>query len=168
MWSLTTRRKSRLTILLLMLWPAVAGTAFAQAFVNFETPHVHPLDLSPNGRTLAAVNTPDNRLEIYDVAGGRPIHRGSVFVGLDPVSVRFLTNKIAWVVNHVSDSISVVHVDEARLLGTIATLDEPADVVFAGRPQRAYVSCSRVDKVMVFNPKNLRAAPRIVERILTA
>ena len=163
MQSLTTRRTMRLTILLFMLWPAVADTALAQAFVNFETPHVHPLDLAPNGRTLAAVNTSDNRLEIYDVAGGRPVHRSSVFVGLDPVSVRFLTNNIAWVVNHVSDSVSVVHVGQARVLGTIATLDEPADVVFAGRPQRAYVSCSQVDQVMVFNPKNLRAAPRIVE-----
>ena len=32
-------------------------------FVNWESPHVNPLALTPDGATLLAVNTPDNRLE---------------------------------------------------------------------------------------------------------
>ncbi|MBL8769693.1 MAG: hypothetical protein JNL94_20145, partial [Planctomycetes bacterium] len=37
----------------------------AQSFVNWENPHVHPIDLTPDGATLLAVNTPDNRLELF-------------------------------------------------------------------------------------------------------
>ena len=52
---------------------AVPSVALAQgSFVNFESGHVRPLALSPDGSRLFAVNTPDNRLEIYDVSAGRP------------------------------------------------------------------------------------------------
>ena len=37
-------------------------------FVAFESGQVRPLALSPDGTRLFAVNTPDNRLEIFDVA----------------------------------------------------------------------------------------------------
>ena len=37
-------------------------------FVNWETPHVHPLDITPDGARLLAVNTPDNRLEVFRIA----------------------------------------------------------------------------------------------------
>jgi hypothetical protein len=36
--------------------------------------------------------------------------------------------------------------------------DEPADVVFAGSPERAFVSCSQANTVLVFDLANL--APR--------
>src|SRR5262249_53921129 len=44
-----------------------AGAAAASSFVNFESGHVRPLALSPDGSRLFAVNTPDNRLAVYDV-----------------------------------------------------------------------------------------------------
>ena len=37
------------------------------SFTNFESGQVRPLALSPDGTRLFAVNTPDNRLEIFDV-----------------------------------------------------------------------------------------------------
>ena len=49
---------------------ATAWAAAAQSFVNFESGHVRPLALSPDGNRLFAVNTPDNRLAIYDVTAG--------------------------------------------------------------------------------------------------
>ena len=48
---------------------ATAGAARA-AFVTFESGQVRPLALSPDGTRLFAVNTPDNRLEIFDVTAG--------------------------------------------------------------------------------------------------
>ncbi len=38
-------------------------STWAQSFVNWENAHVHPLDLTPDGQSLLAVNTADNRLE---------------------------------------------------------------------------------------------------------
>src|SRR5262245_2341770 len=35
------------------------------SFVNFETPHVHPIDIVPGGSLVVAVNTADNRLEVF-------------------------------------------------------------------------------------------------------
>src|SRR4029453_14791443 len=52
----------------------ISGLATAQyAFVNWESPHVHPLDLAPGGARLLAVNTPDARLEVFDMGGALPV-----------------------------------------------------------------------------------------------
>ncbi|MGE0480704.1 MAG: hypothetical protein AB7Q17_09555 [Phycisphaerae bacterium] len=137
----------------------VSPAAAQSAFVNWETPHVHPLDLTPDGQTLLAVNTADNRLEVFSLAGGYPRHTASVPVGLDPVSVRARSNAEAWVANHVSDSVSVVSLATLNVIATLRTDDEPCDVVFAGTPQRAFVSCSAPSTVLVFDPANLALAP---------
>ncbi len=120
-------------------------------FVNFETPQVHPIDLSPDGSRLAVCNTADHRIELFDLTSGTPVPDGAISVGMDPVSVRFQTNNLAWVVNQLSDSVSVMDLAGRVVLTTIATRDEPADVVFAGNPLKAYVSCSQADVVQVFD-----------------
>ncbi len=141
----------------------LVGTAPAQPrFVNWETGHVSPLAKSPDGTRLLAVNTPDNRLEIYDVSNGDPVHLASVPVGLDPISVRARTNTEFWVVNHVSDSISVVELGPPgsvtptfHVVRTIQTEDEPRDVVFAGTEvERAFISCAQPNKVMAIDPNS--------------
>ncbi len=138
----------------------LAANGFAQnALVNWENPHVHPLAISPDGGRLFAVNTPDNRLEVFDLASGVPAPEFEVFVGVDPVSVRARTNGEVWVVNHISDSVSVVDLATRNVVATLETDDEPADVVFAGTPQRAFVSCSQANTVLVFDPANLSAPP---------
>lgn len=133
--------------------------AGAQSFVNWETPQVHPIALTPSGATLLAVNTADNRLEVFDVSnpGGVPQHVRSIAVGLDPVSVRARNETEAWVVNHISDSISVIDLPSGRVRATIATGDEPCDVVFAGvrGGQRAFVSVSQLNQVRVFDASTL-------------
>ena len=87
---------------------SAAPPAAEGRFTLFESGQVRPLALSPDGGTLFAVNTPDNRLEIFRVTGGGLRHRGSVSVGLEPVAVAARTNREVWVVNHLSDSVSVV------------------------------------------------------------
>src|SRR3954464_7162106 len=92
------------------------------AFVNFETPPVHPVAMSPDGQMLAVCNLPDNRVEFFDLNTQPPRPAGSLFVGLDPVSVRFRTANELWVVNHISSSISIVDVAKRQVVSTLDTL----------------------------------------------
>jgi YVTN family beta-propeller protein len=149
----------------MVLLAGMAATgAFGQAFVHFESPHVHPLERTPDGARLVAVNTVDSRIEVFDVLAAAPYlrHAGSVKVGLEPVSVRARSANEVWVVNHVSDSISVVDLDAMTVTATVLTGDEPCDVVFAGKLGRAFVSCSQANRIEVFDPSNLAAAPTLV------
>ncbi len=131
-----------------------------QAFVNWESPHVSPLDLSPDRALLFAVNTPDNRLEIFDLTGGSPTPLASVPVGLDPVTVRARTDNEVWVVNHVSDSVSIVDVAARNVVKTLSPGDEPTDVAFAAG--RAFVVCSQLNEVVVYDLADLDAPPGVV------
>jgi len=123
----------------LLLAPMRPGTASASgspsgSFVNFESGQVRPLALSPDGTRLFAVNTPDDRLEIFDVGTSGLSHTGSVPVGLEPVAVAARSDDKVWVVNLLSDSVSIVDVstNPPRVKRTLLTCDEPRDVVFAG------------------------------------
>src|SRR3954466_2694934 len=89
---------------------ASASGASDTSFVNFETAPVHPIDLSPDGSRLATCNLSDAKLEIFGLTSGNLASLASIPVGLDPVTVRFRSASEAWVVNHISDSISVVDV----------------------------------------------------------
>ena len=131
---------------------AAGAPARAQSFVNFESGHVRPLALAPGGNRLLAVNTPDNRLAIYDIVAGGLSLAAEVPVGLEPVAVAARTNAASrtevWVVNHLSDSISIVEIDPAdvtlsRVTRTLLVGDEPRDIVFAGSGgNRAFVTCA--------------------------
>ena len=90
--------------------------------------------MSPDQTKLFAVDTPDNHLEIFSIDGAGALTRtGTVQVGIEPVAVAARTNDEVWVVNQLSDSVSIVkltpapHVERTLLVG-----DEPQDVVFAG------------------------------------
>ncbi|MDY7232354.1 hypothetical protein SYV04_38555 [Hyalangium sp. s54d21] len=115
---------------------------------------------------MLAVNTADNRLLVFDLTGpGRePRLVATIPVGLEPVSVRARSNTEAWVVNHISDSVSIVNLTTLNVVATVPTDDEPADVVFAGWPiKRAFITCSQVNTVLVVDPNWPLAAPRRVK-----
>src|SRR5207245_6836394 len=63
----------------------------------------------------------------------------------------------AWVVNHLSDSISIVDLNLGTTVRTLPVGDEPTDVVFAGG--RAFVAVSQEDAVKVFDLGNLTSPP---------
>jgi DNA-binding beta-propeller fold protein YncE len=137
----------------------------ANPYTLFETLQVRPLALSSNG-LLVATNTPDNRLEVFRIErrGLQPV--GSVVVGLEPVAVAARANGDVWVVNHLSDSVSIVHVDDfghARVVDTLFVGDEPRDIVFAGPNQsRAFITTAHrgqnsPDDPDLFNPASGRA-----------
>ncbi|MCL7421583.1 MAG: beta-propeller fold lactonase family protein [Methylobacter sp.] len=120
--------------------PAISGPSFTL----FESGQVRPLTLSPNGRHLFAVNTPDNRLEVFRVRKSGLKHIGSVPVGLEPVAVAARSDTEVWVVNHLSDSVSVIDLRNGhtpRVVRTLLVGDEPRDIVFAGPAHsRAFIT----------------------------
>lgn len=126
--------------------------ARAQTFLHFEARHVHPAAITPDGMRLLAVNSPDGRLSVFNVSNAsnpQPVLIAEIPVGTEPVSVRARTNDEAWVVNEVTDSVSVVSLSRGVVIDTLRAPDEPADVTFANG--MAYVSCARSNAVKVFN-----------------
>lgn len=114
----------------------LSQSTFAQPgdYVNFESGVVRPLALSPDGNTLYALNTPDARLEIFDLTSVPPVIVASVPVGLEPVALAMESASRVWVVNHLSDSVSIVDVSATppHVVETLLVGDEPRDIVFAG------------------------------------
>src|SRR5690242_13544621 len=155
--------------------PALA----APAYTLFESGQVRPLALSPDGKLLFAANTPDNRLEVFRVTHQGLTHRASIPVGLEPLAVAARSNSEVWVVNHLSDSVSIVNVQPSgrgKVIRTLLVGDEPRDIVFAGAgksrafittahrgqnnpndPQLTTPGVGRAD-VWVFDSQNLGAA----------
>ncbi|MCB1607296.1 MAG: hypothetical protein KDI71_10005 [Xanthomonadales bacterium] len=141
----------------LCAWPVWAVDL---PFVNWENHPIHALDRSPNGRLLAVAHTADQRVQLFDISSGAPVAVGSVVVGIDPVSVRFRNDDELWAVNHISDSVSIIDVPGRHVRATLNTADEPFDVVFASG--RAFVSCSQVNQIEVYELADLNAAPQVL------
>ncbi len=119
------------------------GSAFAAppSFVEFESGPVRPIAMSPDGTKLFAANTPNGTLEIFNITAQGLSFQGRVPVGLEPVAVAARTNSEVWVVNHLSDSVSVVTLTGTpHVIRTLLVGDEPRDLVFAGSPPRAFVT----------------------------
>jgi len=146
----------------LLLWIACSlsllSTPASANFTAFESGHVRPLAMSPDGTKLFVVNTPDNTLEIFDVNNGTPTHAASIAVGMEPVAVAARNNNEVWVVNYLSDSISILDVSAspARVIKTLLVGDEPADIVFAGTGgNRAFITTAhRGQNSPYTNPNN--------------
>lgn len=119
------------------------------ALVNFEGRQTTPIRLSADGKRLFAVNTADARLSVFDTTQTPPLLRQEIPVGIEPVSANPRTNNEVWVVNELSDSVSIVSLSLGIVTDTIAVKDEPADVVFAGG--LAFVSVSGNNQVRVFD-----------------
>ena len=129
---------------------ALAASLGAQTFPNFESPQTHPIAVSPDATRLVAVNTPDNRLAVFSLLGPqRPVLVREIPVGLEPTSVRFRDNNEVWVVDHLSDAVSIVDLDAGVVVATLQIGDEPSDVVFAGG--RAFVTVATERRVQVFD-----------------
>ncbi|HBL29603.1 MAG TPA: hypothetical protein DD490_22440 [Acidobacteria bacterium] len=135
------------------------SAATSPSYTLFESGQVRPLALSPDKRHLFAVNTPDNRLEIFRIQGRRLTHTASIPVGLEPVAVAARTNREIWVVNHLSDSVSIVELDDddetgGRVERTLLVGDEPRDIVFAGPGRRrAFITTAHRGQNLPFDPQ---------------
>jgi len=127
-------------------------------FKNFESPQVHPLALTLDSTRLLAVNSPENRLSVFHLAGSVLQLIAEIPVGLEPVSVIARNDNEAWVVNWLSDSVSVVNLSTFNVTRTIDVGDEPTDVLFAGSQKEfAFVCVSGLNQVKVIDPDNAGA-----------
>jgi len=133
------KRCGRLALLAVLL---IASAAQAVDFVEFETGPVRALATNGAGNELYAVNTPDNRLEIFDVTDNGLVKTASVPVGMEPCAVAVAPDGKVWVVNHLSDSVSIVDatLSPPQVVNTLVVGDEPRDIVFAGTAGRAFVT----------------------------
>jgi DNA-binding beta-propeller fold protein YncE len=148
------------------------------SYTLFESGPVRPLALSPSGKTLFVCNIPDGRLEVFRVGDGTLVHRGSIPVGLEPVAVAALDDRVAWVVNHLSDSVSIVELNDddggayddaadfggsrshrgrsaiGEVVQTLLVGDEPRDIVFGGRHRdRAFITTAHRGQNVPYDPK---------------
>ena len=154
--------------------PSFSSTK-SEGFTNFETEPVSPLALSVDGRYLYALNTADDRLEVFAVQGESLHSVGETAVGLRPVALA-LHGNTAWVVNHLSDSVSVVDVRDPsrpRVIHSLQVGDEPRDIVVAGKNrERVFVAAARAGEsftsgigraqLWVFDAARPEAPPRIL------
>jgi YVTN family beta-propeller protein len=145
-----TRRFVLAALLALPLVPGLRAQT-PPAFANFEGAQTNPIRLSADGTRLFAVNTPNASVSVFDVTTpGSPTLIAEIPVGLEPVSVNPLTDDVAWVVNQVSNSVSIVSVSKGAVIDTIQVKPEPMDVVFTPGGQ-AFVSVSRTNQVAVID-----------------
>src|SRR5262245_22103864 len=147
----------------------LAGAAAAGDFVTFESGQIRPLALSPDGKQLFAVDTPDDRLEIFDVTAAGLTHRATVPVGMEPVAVAARSTSEVWVVNLLSDSVSIVDVaaDPPRVVRTLlsatshATSSSPVRVEAApSSPRRTAASSGPIHPSQRCPARATRSSPR--------
>lgn len=151
------RRASRLIAML-----SVPCSLVAQGFVNYEASQTDPIAISADGTRLYAVNTPDHRLAEWSLVDpSRPVLLREIEVGLEPVSLALRGDDQAWVVDQLSDTVSVVSLAEGRVIATLRVGDEPGDVAFAGDPERAFVSLQTAREVAVYDPDSYRRVATI-------
>lgn len=106
-------------------------------YVGFESAAVRPIAFSADKKSIYISNIPNHSLDIYRYSeAGILTKQFSLPVGIEPVAVAVVgtgNNEQAWVVNHVSDSISIVKFDREHpyVAQTLLVGDEPRDIVFA-------------------------------------
>lgn len=126
-------------------WALLSSIAVADPAVLLESGAARPLALDPARQQLLVTNVPDGRLERLDPETGELL--GAVAVGLEPVAVAVLGDA-AWVVDHGSDAVSVVSLDDGpRVTAVLPVGDDPSDVVFAGT--RGFVTAARRGRALL-------------------
>src|SRR5438045_216023 len=126
---------------LLACHKSASASSAGPAFIEFESGQVRPLAISPDRQKLFAVNTLNGMVDIFDLSSGMPVYQYRVAVGLEPVAVAARTASEVWVVNHLSDSVSIVSLaGTPHVVRTLLVGDEPRDIVFAGNPIRAFIA----------------------------
>ena len=125
----------------------------------FMSPHFSPIVISQDKVFVA--NTPCDTIDVLDAKSGGLFRR--IPVGLDPVSLAIRPDcRELWVSNHVSDSVSVIDLDQSKrtFMHVVATVqdidpetkatrfDEPMGIAFASN-RKAYVALSSENKIAV-------------------
>jgi YVTN family beta-propeller protein len=132
----------------------------AGRLVDFSTAAIHPIEFSRDGSTMYALNQPGAHLAILDRATLTRI--GDVPIGIGAVSVvlRPGTDEL-WVVDSVDSCVSVVDPALRAIVRTVRVGGEPYGIAFPPTGDRAYVTCSGVDRVDVIDAATFSVAKSI-------
>ena len=151
---------------------STAMPAVAVGHPTFISPHFPPITL--HGDCVYVVNTPADTFDVIDREIRALIAR--VNVGVDPVSVAVRPDgKEIWILNHISDSVSVIDIDNTgpTKLQVIATIhafdlttkttkfDEPVGIAFASS-EKAYVALSSENQIAVVNVATRKIKKRLM------
>ena len=146
------RLTGQLVLAMLIGVPLPASRAEEGRFANFESPVAHGIAISASGERLYAVNPPGNCLAVLSLARpANPQLLMQIPVGLEPVSVAERSDQEVWVVNHLSDSVSVIDLQQGVVVRTIQVGDRPGDIVFADQGRLAFVSSMNEGNVHVID-----------------
>jgi YVTN family beta-propeller protein len=132
----------------------------AAGYQTYASPQSNPITLSADGAWLYVANTTSNSVSLIRTSDLRIMR--NVPTGLEPVSLAVRPNGLElWVSNHVSDSVSVIDVDETsvsfgQVIETIQSLDahgatefdEPVGIAFASN-SKAYVALSSRNRIAI-------------------
>jgi len=130
----------------------------------YLSPQTNPMALSNDGTRLYVANTTSGTLSVLDVSNAlAPSPLAEIRVGHDPTSVAVLPglvngDELVFVVNHISDSISVVSRNKLAVVQTLQELDaegvtltdEPTGIAFANAT-RAFVTLDQPNQVLVLD-----------------
>lgn len=130
----------------------------------YLSPQSNPMALSNDGTRLYVANTTSGTLTMLDVSNPfQPSEIAEIKVGHDPVGVAVRPglvggDELIFVVNHISDSISVVSRKRLAVVQTIQAIDadgvtqtdEPVGIAFAS-PSRAFVSLDQPNQVIALD-----------------
>lgn len=135
----------------------ITGQAVPREYVLFESDPVRPLAISHDGAFLFVTNIPDSHVEVYSITPFGLSFYQSIPVGLEPVALAITADdKELWVVNHLSDSISVIDLSKYPFYvkQTLLVGDEPRDIVFAGTSEnRAFITTAHRGQNLDFDPQ---------------
>ncbi|MDH5518365.1 MAG: hypothetical protein OEY36_11210 [Gammaproteobacteria bacterium] len=148
----------RLVICSVTVFVLSAGAVCASesSYSLFESGQVRPLALTSKKDRLVAVNTPDNTLEVFNITDQGLEHQLSIPVGMEPVAVALIGQSEAWVVNHLSDSVSIVSLESGkeRVVKTLQVGDEPRDIVVAGKDSnRVFITTAHRGQNVPYDPQ---------------
>ncbi len=117
------------------------------------------LVLTPDGRTLLAVDSGSNMVSIIDTGLRMEVTR--IPVGNRPCSILIeKTGRKAYVFNNHSDNISVIDIAGRAVMGTIATGPEPLRGQFNRNGDRLYVIHASYPYLYTINPESFSLVRR--------
>lgn len=117
-------------------------------YLNFERAQLAPMCFSADGTKLYALNSSGARLVIFSVPQQVKLMEIPIGVGAVSIARRPGTEEL-WIVDSIASSVMVVKPNSANIIRTIRVGGQPHGIAFTDSGDRAYVTCSGVDRVDV-------------------
>ncbi len=143
--------KLAMLLCVLLVTTLMSTQSFASKdYTLFEVDPVRPVVNLKQGKYIAVLNVPDDYLELFKSTKKGVKHCASIKTGMRPVALAVVKetrhHARVWVVNHLSDSISVINLNlkkcQGSVVDTILVGDEPRDIVVANtsKGKRVFVT----------------------------